>query len=108
MGPCSQCGAMVNHRENDGVGCSLGEEAVLRTEYELVKAERDAYLAQLSEVQARCTELLEEVRRMKSNCLGHHDEPAAAPTDGRRNAGVLCDTVEGPCACGAWHGSGAV
>lgn len=66
MGPCKTCGAMVGHRlilkdEGGFIRCPEGGD-VSQVMYEAVCAERDAYLKNLTSVQTRCTQLLEECR----------------------------------------------
>jgi hypothetical protein len=46
----------------------LAEFDELDHDNDAIIAERDAYLANLTATQARCTELLEEVRRLKNRC----------------------------------------
>ncbi len=95
-GGCPECGATVGHREVplDPIGttaaykaCSLGQDSVPRAELTAERkraeaAERNSelfwgalgcaiaegrgYLTQLGVVQARCTELLEEVRALRT------------------------------------------
>ncbi len=97
MGPCSECGGSVAHRQTDEGSCSLGSDSVPWAEHEWVKtrlawitqnrdgilasyeyyldtiaevrAERNTMLANLTATQRRCTELLEEVRA--SDALKH-------------------------------------
>ncbi len=47
-----------------------------------VLEERNAYLTQLTSVQARCTELLEEVRALKSAARDANDAYSAGYADG--------------------------
>ncbi len=78
--PCSECGAHSGHRMitvEPGAyrACSRGLPSVSRYELEQwqklvqdAQTQRDAYLRQLTAVQARCTELLEENRALKAYC----------------------------------------
>lgn len=122
-GGCHLCGAMIGHRmidlaPIDGVAgqcvCPLGMDVVPRAEHEKIRKElstvrdhsdrtrsvmiealleRDAMFENLTAVQARCTELLEEVRRLKiaAEALAHAVECWDA------------DTAKDPCNCDEYH-----
>ncbi len=92
---CPECGAHVGHREVSATACSLGSDSVPRAEHSRIVEDRNeieadlialgaAYtramlsyhtmLANLTATQARCTELLEEVRALKAKAVEQDEE----------------------------------
>ncbi len=80
MGPCSECGAAVGHREIDGRECTSSPDnqwlhQSLRVNLDalfLALQARDTMLDNLTATQARCTELFEANRALKAEVARLH------------------------------------
>jgi len=99
---CANCGQELQHY-GITVGCLNGCSKILQT---MSTTDRPLPFTSIDADAAERVRLAELVRELQEQLTACEQELAEARTDKRTNAGTTCDTKDGPCACGAWHGKG--